>query len=55
MTGYSAGCYTALILVGPKPDFAYASEYCADREDGPTDHEVRGIWLVRPAHTDDAL
>ncbi|MDP9651599.1 alpha/beta hydrolase family protein [Paraburkholderia caledonica] len=31
--GYSAGGYTALILAGAKPDFAYASAYCADHDD----------------------
>ncbi|PRX22336.1 putative dienelactone hydrolase [Paraburkholderia sp. BL18I3N2] len=31
--GYSAGGYTALILAGAKPDFAYASAYCANHDD----------------------
>ncbi|QCP48843.1 dienelactone hydrolase [Trinickia violacea] len=33
MIGYSAGGYTALILAGAKPDFAYASAYCANHDD----------------------
>lgn len=33
MIGYSAGGYTALILAGAKPDFAYASVYCAKHDD----------------------
>ncbi|RZF24387.1 dienelactone hydrolase [Paraburkholderia sp. UYCP14C] len=33
MIGYSAGGYTALVLAGAKPDFAYASAYCANHDD----------------------
>ncbi|WP_242468281.1 alpha/beta hydrolase family protein [Burkholderia plantarii] len=33
MIGYSAGGYTALILAGAKPDFGYASAYCANHDD----------------------
>ncbi|WP_256988655.1 alpha/beta hydrolase family protein [Bordetella genomosp. 9] len=33
MVGYSAGGYTALILAGAKPDFAYASAYCGEHDD----------------------
>ncbi|XBS69312.1 alpha/beta fold hydrolase [Acerihabitans sp. KWT182] len=33
MIGYSAGGYTALILAGAKPDFAYAMAYCANHND----------------------
>ncbi|WP_232464587.1 alpha/beta hydrolase family protein [Bordetella genomosp. 8] len=33
MIGYSAGGYTALILAGAKPDFAYAGRYCAEHAD----------------------
>ncbi|UVS98169.1 alpha/beta hydrolase family protein [Burkholderia glumae] len=33
MIGYSAGGYTALILAGAKPDFAFASAYCASHDD----------------------
>lgn len=33
MIGYSAGGYTALILAGAKPNFAYASAYCANHDD----------------------
>jgi predicted dienelactone hydrolase len=33
MIGYSAGGYTALILAGAIPDFAYAGTYCAQHDD----------------------
>jgi predicted dienelactone hydrolase len=33
MIGYSAGGYTALILAGAQPDFAYANQFCATHDD----------------------
>jgi predicted dienelactone hydrolase len=33
MIGYSAGGYTALILAGAQPDFAYANKFCATHDD----------------------
>jgi len=33
MIGYSAGGYTALILAGAQPDFAFAREFCATHDD----------------------
>ncbi|GAB7534836.1 alpha/beta hydrolase family protein [Burkholderia sp. 3C] len=55
MIGYSAGGYTALILAGAKPNFAYASAYCANHDDpgscprpatGNGAHDIQGKAVV---------
>ena len=50
MIGYSAGGYTALILAGATPNFAYASAFCANHDDpGSCPHPAAG------GHTSDAV
>ena len=58
MIGYSAGGYTALILAGAQPNFAYADEFCSTHDDAgscghrrTTEKEAVSSTFASPAPT----